>query len=229
MSGGFAGVYKQVLPHFERTTGISVTTGSGASQGSGPNTIGAMVRAGASADVVILSKEGLAELIKEGRILSGTAVDLAQTPVGVAVRAGAPKPDISTVERFTRTLLNAKSIAMPGSTSGIYLTTKVFPRLGISDKIVVSITSRGSESTSMVAAGRAAIAIQPVSELVHVAGIDFVGTIPQDVQFMSIFSAAVMAGSTHVQDAKRLIAFLASGTTSAAMTNNGMEPPNTQR
>ncbi len=113
MSGGFAAAYQEILPEFEKATGITVTTPRGQSQGNGPNAIGAQLRRGVPADVVIMSKEGLEQLIAEGRIAAGTAVDLARTPLGVAVRAGAPKPDISTVDAFKRTLLRAKSITFP--------------------------------------------------------------------------------------------------------------------
>src|SRR6185436_14951812 len=116
-SGGFSAAYRELIPVFEQTTGITVTSTSGGSQGSGPNTIGAQLRRGVQADVVIMSKEGLADLIAEGRIAAGTNVDLAQAPVGVAVRAGAPKPDISTVDAFKQTLLRAKSITFTGSTT----------------------------------------------------------------------------------------------------------------
>src|SRR4051812_38882887 len=100
ISGGFNGAYDRLLPEFERTTGIKVTTGSGSSQGTGPQTIGAQLARGVPADVVILSREGLNELIAANRIADGTDVDLAQTPLGVAVRAGVPKPDVSAVENF---------------------------------------------------------------------------------------------------------------------------------
>src|SRR3954468_14593151 len=100
ISGGFSGPYEKLLPEFERTTAIEVATGSGSSQGTGPQTIGAQLARGVPADVVILSREGLAELIAAHRIAVGTDVDLARTPIGVAVRAGASKPDVSTVEAF---------------------------------------------------------------------------------------------------------------------------------
>src|SRR5271170_4088885 len=94
MSGGFAAAYQEILPEFEKTTGITVTTARGPSQGNAPNTIGAQLRRGVPADVVIMSREGLDQLIAEGRIAAGTEVDLARTPLGMAVRAGAAKPDI---------------------------------------------------------------------------------------------------------------------------------------
>src|SRR5262245_58216998 len=105
ISGGFADAYMQLLQEFERTTGIKVTTGSGSSQGTGPQTIGAQLARGVSADVVNLSREGLNELIAANRIAEGTDVDLARTPLGVAVRARTPKPDVSTVEAFKQVLL----------------------------------------------------------------------------------------------------------------------------
>src|SRR6266436_2533510 len=131
MSGGFSGAYEQLLPEFERTSGIAVTTGSGASQGTGPHTIAAQLARGVHADVVIMSREGLAELIAANRIAAGTDVDLAQVPLGVAVRAGAARPDVRSVDAFKQVLLKAKLIAVPGSTSGIWLKDDLFPRLGL--------------------------------------------------------------------------------------------------
>jgi molybdate transport system substrate-binding protein len=223
MSGGFSAAYRSALPEFERTTGIAVTTGSGASQGSGPETIGAQLRRGVPADMVIMSREGLNDLIAGGGIVAGTDVDLAQTPLGVAVRAGAHKPDISTVDAFRQTLLNAKSIVVPGSTTGIYLTTTLFPRFGVDSK-AVKVTARGAESASMVAAGDAELVVQPISELLHMSGIDFLGPIPSEVQYISVFSAAVVTGSKEVEASKRLISFLASEKASGAIKQAGMEP-----
>jgi molybdate transport system substrate-binding protein len=223
ISGGFSTAYKEVLPTFERTTGIKVTTGSGASQGSGPETIGAQLRRGVPADVVILSREGLNELIADGKIALGSDVNLAQTLIGIAVRAGAGKPDIRTVESFKQTMLRAKTIAMPGSTSSVYLTKELFPKLGIDKDITLKMTARGAESVALVAKGEAALAIQPVSELLHVAGVDFVGPIPSDVQRVAVFAAGVVKDSKSPAFAKQLIAFLASDAATAAIKNSGME------
>jgi molybdate transport system substrate-binding protein len=224
ISGGFSGPYEQLLPEFERMTGIQVTTGSGSSQGSGLQTIAAQLARGVPTDVVILSREGLAELIAANRIAAGTDVDLARTPLGVAVRAGAPKPDVSTVEAFKQVVLKAKVVAVPSSTSGIFLTKDVFPRLGIADKINVKLTPRGTGAAAMVAAGEADIAVMPVSEIVHASGVDFAGTLAEEIQLNQMFSIAVVAGSKEVEAAKRLIAFLASERASAAIKSGGMEP-----
>jgi molybdate transport system substrate-binding protein len=224
MSGGFAGPYEQLLPEFERTTGIKVVTGSGASQGTGPHTIGMQLARGVSADVVILSREGLNELIAADRIADGTDADLARTPLGVAVRARAPKPDVSTVDTFKQVLLKAKTVAIPGSTGGIWLMTDLFPRLGMADKIDVRVTPRGTDATAMVAAGHAELAVLPVSEILHAAGVDFAGTIPPEIQFVQTFSVAVVAGSNEIEGSKRLIEFLSSVRACKAIRNSGMEP-----
>src|SRR6516162_2261346 len=193
ISGGFSGAYEQLLPEFERTSGIKVTTGSGASQGTGPQTIAA------------------------------------QLARGVAVRAGAPKPDVSTVEAFKQVLLKAKTVAIPGSTSGIWLTNDLFPRLGIAEKINVKATPRGKDATGMVAAGGADLVVMPVSEIVHAAGVDFAGSLAPEIQFVQTFSAAVVAGSGDIEGSKRLIEFLASARASEAIRNSGMEPLATSR
>jgi molybdate transport system substrate-binding protein len=229
ISGGFSGAYEQLLPEFERTSGIKVTTGSGASQGAGPQTIAAQLARGVPANVVILSREGLSELIAAKRIVAGTAVDLARVPLGVAVRAGAPKPDVSTVEAFKQVLLKAKTVAVPGSTSGIWLVNDLFPRLGIADKINAKVTPRGTDATGMVAAGGADLVVMPVSEIVHAAGVDFAGSIAPEIQFVQTFSAAVVAGSGEIEGSQRLIEFLASARAFEVIRNSGMEPLATSR
>jgi molybdate transport system substrate-binding protein len=224
ISGGFSGAYEQLLPEFERTSGIKVTTRSGASQGLGPQTIAAQLAGGVPADVVVLSREGLSELMAANRIIPGTDVDLARVPLGVAVRAGTLKPDVSTVEAFKKVLLRAKTVAVPGSTSGIWLRTDLFPRLGIAEKINVEAKSRGTQATETVAAGGADLAVMPVSEILHVVGVDFAGSLPPEIQFLQMFSAAVVAGSEKIEDSKRLIEFLASGRASETIRKSGMEP-----
>ena len=224
ISGGFSGPYEQVLPEFERTTGIKVITGSGSSQGAGPQTIGAQLARGVPTDVVILSREGLTELIAAGRIIAGSDVDLARTPLGVAVRAGTPKPDVSTVEAFKQVVLNARVVAVPSSTSGIFLKNEVFPRLGIADKVNVKATPRGTGAAAMVAAGDADVVVMPVSEIVHAPGIELAGVIAEEIQLNQVFAAAVVVGSKEIDAASRLIAFLASERASLAIRSGGMEP-----
>lgn len=224
ISGGFFGPYEKLLPEFERTTGIKVATGSGSSQGTGPQTIAAQLARGVPVDVVILSREGLTELIAAHRIAAGTDADLARTPLGVAVRAGAAKPDVSTVEAFKQVVLDSKAVAVPNSTSGIFLIKDVFPRLGIADRVNVKATPRGTGAAAMVAAGEVDVAVMPVSEIVHAPGVDLAGVIAEEIQLNQVFAAAVVAGSSEVQAAKRLIAFLASERASGTIRSSGMEP-----
>ena len=222
ISGGFSAAYREVLPEFERTTGITVTTASGASQGNGPDTIGALLRRGEPADVVIMNRPGLAELIAQGRIVAGTDLDLAQTLTGMAVRTGRPKPDISTVDAFRQTLLRAKTVAVTGGGTSAF--TEVLTRLGISNEIEVKILSRGTESVAMVARGDAELAIQPVSEILNMPGVEFAGTIPTELQHVAVYAAAIVVGSKESEASKRLIAFLSSDSATAAIKRSGMEP-----
>jgi molybdate transport system substrate-binding protein len=221
ISGGFNAAYRELLPEFERTSGVTVTTTSGGSVGSGPNTIGAQVRRGVPADVIILAREGLSELITEGRTVPGTDVDLARSIIGVIVHAGAPKPDISTIEALKQTLLKAKSVAMSSSTSGVYLTTVLFPKLGIADQMKDKISTNGAAA---VGKGEAELGLQQVSEVLVVPNVDFVGTIPDSVQYVTIYSAAVVKGSSQIDASKQLIAFLSSERAMAVIKKSGMEP-----
>jgi molybdate transport system substrate-binding protein len=221
MSGGFSAAFQELQPEFEKATGIKVSVTRGASQGVGPDTIGAQLHVFVPADVVIMSREGLDELIAEGWIVAGTDVDLGQTPLGMSVRAGAPKADISTVEAFKRTLLGAKSVTFPSSTTGIYLVNELFPKLGIAKEMAQKTTSTG---VAAVAKGDAEIAVQPVSELLHAPGADFVGTIPAEIQYISVFSAAMVRDSKEPEAARKLIAFLTSEDARPAIKKSGMEP-----
>lgn len=224
ISGGFSGPYEQLLPGFEHGTGLRVTTGSGSSQGKGPQTIAAQLERGVPVDVVILSREGLSELIAQGRIAPGTDRDLARTPLGVAVRAGAPKPDVGTVEQFRQVVLGAKSVAVPSSTSGIFLAKEVFPRLGIADQVHLRATPRGAEAAALVASGEADIAVMPVSEIVHARGVELAGVIAQEIQLNQVFAAAIAAGATEPEGARKLIGYLTSAQAAAAIRAGGMEP-----
>ena len=216
VSGGFWAAYSELLPQFEQYTGIKVTTARGASQGAGPSTIGNQLRCGVGADVVILSKDGLAELFADGRIVSGSEVNLASVPLGVGVRAGASRPDVSTVAEFKQALLNAESIGIRSS-SGIYLKTKVFPNLGISAALAPKLSDFG------VASRDGQIVVLPVSEILPVSGVDFAGTMPDEIQFVQVFVAALVKGVGDPESAKRLIDFLASEAATPAVEKGGMK------
>jgi len=223
MSGGFSGAYEQLLPEFERTSGIKVTTGSGASQGTGPQTIGAQLASGVTADLVILSREGLDELSAAKRIAPGTDVNLARVGLGVAVRAGTPKPNVGTVEGFKQVVLAARTVAA-ASTSGIWLVQDLFPRLGILETLEVKIVPRGTGAAALVADGSAGVAVMPISEILTAKGVEYAGSLAPEIQFPQVFAAAIVAGAREADNAKRLIAFLSSRQAAETIIKSGMEP-----
>jgi molybdate transport system substrate-binding protein len=219
MSGGFSAAYQELLPEFQNASGITVTTARGPSQGDGPNTIGAQLRRGVPADVVIMSRGGLAELIADGRIVTGSEVDLARVPLAVCVRAGNPKPDISSVDAFKQALLHAKSVGTQSS-STVYVTTKLFPQLGIASAMAGKLSDAGPAGA---ASGEVELVIAPVSEILPIHGVDFVGTIPEEIQLVQTFAAAVVKGTKEPEASKRLIAFLASDKSTPAIEKTGMK------
>lgn len=223
ISGGFSAAYRELVPPFESANGLKVTTTTGGSVGDGPNTIGAKLRRGERADVVILAREGLGPLIAEKRIVPGTDVDLGRSLIGMVVREGAPKPDISTPEKLKQVLLAAKSVAVSSSTSGVYLTTTLFPKLGIGEQMRAKTSMNGA---ALVGRGEAEIGLQQVSEVLPIAHTTFVGTIPEEVQYVTTYAAAVVAGSPHLDAAKKLVDHLSSPAAAAAIQKSGMDPVN---
>jgi molybdate transport system substrate-binding protein len=219
MSGGFLAAYRELLPQFEHSTGIAVVTAAGPSQGDGPNTIKAQLRRGVLADMVIMSRDGLAELVAEDRIAVGSDVDLGRVPLGVGVRAGTAHPNIGTVDAFKQTLLRAKSIGIQSS-GAIHLRSKVFPQLGIAGALEAKLSNAGAAA---VAAGEAELIVLPVSEILPYPGVDFVGTIPAELQLVQVFAAAVVKGAKDPEAAQKLIAFLASDKATPAVEKTGMK------
>ena len=225
ISGGFSAAYSSLATEFERTTRNTVATVSGPSMGATPQAIPNRLQRGEPADVVIMVGEALDGLIRQGRVVAGSRVDLARSYIGMAVRAGAPKPDIGSIDALKRTLLEAKSIAYSDSASGVYLATILFPRLGIADQIKSKSRMIPAEPVgAVVARGDADIGFQQMSELKAVPGIDIVGPLPPEAQKVTVFAAGIVAGAKEPAAAKQLIDFLASRASSAAITKSGMEP-----
>jgi molybdate transport system substrate-binding protein len=225
ISGGFSAAYRSLVPEFERATQHKVITLAGPSMGTTPQAIPNRLSRGEPADVLILADSALDKLIQNGMAIAGSRTDLAKSNIALAVRSGAPKPDISTVEAFKKALLAAKSIAYSDSASGVYLSTVLFPRLGIADQI--KDKSRGIKAepvAEVVARGEAELGFQQLSELLPVHGVDVVGNIPAEVQKTTIFSAGIASGSKEPGAAKELIKFLASPAAAAAIKRSGMEP-----
>ncbi len=224
-SGAFTAAYLEVIPEFERSTGNKIVTAYGASMGNAPDSIPSRLDRGEAVDVVILADSALDELIKHGKVMAGSRVDLVRSSIGMAVRAGAPKPDISTVDALKRTLLEAKSIAFSASASGVYLSHELFPLLGIAGEIQTKCMKIPSGPVGVaVARGDAEIGFQQISELLPVRGIDYVGPLPAEVQKITVFSAGIAVGAKHPDAARALIKFLASPAVVPAITKSGLEP-----
>ena len=225
-SGGFTEAYKQLVPRFERETHMHVVSAFGASMGATPDAIPNRLNRGEPIDVIILAAPGLDELIRQGKVEASSRVDLVRSLIAMAVRTGAPKPDISTVDALKRTLLQAKSIGSSDSASGVYLRTVLFPRLGIADQIkakskVVEAYERVGDA---VARGDVEIGFQQVSELRPVPRITIVGPLPEGAQQVTIFSAAIVKGAKNADAGKKLIAFLSSPAVAAVVEQTGLEP-----
>jgi molybdate transport system substrate-binding protein len=223
-SGGFAAPHLQLISPFERATKHKVVTDA-TSTGIGEDSIPSRLRRGELVDVVILADAAIDELIKEGRIVAGSRVALARSGIGMAVRAGAPKPDISSVDALRRALLQAKSVAYSAQVSGVYLSTELFPRLGIAAQMRAKSQRIERERVgAVVARGEAEIGFQQISELLPIGGIDYVGPLPAEVQRVTVFSAGVAVGAKSPEAARALIRFFISPEGAQAMTKSGLEP-----
>jgi len=224
-SGAFTAAFAELTPMFETASGYKVTAVFGGSMGSTPEAIPNRLRRGEPGDVVIMAASALDALVQEGVVVPGSRVDLVRSRIAMAVRAGAAKPDISSVDALTRTLLSAKSIAYSTSASGVYLSTELFPRLGIVDRIAGKVRQIESEPVgAVVARGEAEIGFQQISELRPVKGIDIVGPLPEGAQRVTVFSAGIAARAADPDGAKQLIAFLASPAAADVIAKSGLEP-----
>lgn len=223
ISGGFSAAYEKLVPEFERAAGHKVTTERGPSMGKTPQAIPNRLDRGEAADVVIMVGYALDGLIRKGHVVAASRTDLAWSPIGMAVKAGAPKPDISTVDKFKQALLAAKSIAYSDSASGEYLSKELFPRLGIADQLKDKRRQIPAEPVArVVARGEAEIGFQPVSELRPHPGIDIVGPIPSELQVVNVFAAGLASKAKEPEAGKALIAYLVSPAAKPAIEASGM-------
>jgi len=225
ISGGFSAAYRDLIPEFERATGHKVTTLRGPSMGETPQAIPNRLNRGEPADVLIMVGYALDDLAKNGKVIAESRTELARALISMAVRAGATKPDISTVDTFRLTLLAARSIAYSDSASGVYIATEMFARLGIADQISGKARMIPAEPVGQVVArGEAELGFQQTSELLPVAGIDIVGPLPPEVQKVTVFSAGVATNAHEPQVAAELIGFLTSPSAGPIVRRTGMEP-----
>lgn len=225
ISGGFSEAYRELVPVFEKATGHNVVTAYGPSMGTSAEAIPNRLKRGEPADVLIMVGYALDELVDNKLAVADSRVVLARSLVGAAVRKGAPKPDISTVEGLKKALLEAKSVAYSDSASGVYVSTELFQKLGIAEQMHGKARKIIAERVgNVVARGDAELGFQQVSELKPIAGIELLGPLPAEVQKITLFSAGIASGSKDAAAAKALIAFLASKDAAAIIAKSGLEP-----
>jgi molybdate transport system substrate-binding protein len=223
-SGGFTAAYKLLGPKFESDTGNTLETTLGPSMGKSPQAIPNRLERGESADAVIMVGYALDELIRKGEVIPGSRVELADSRIGMVVREGATKPDISSVEALRQTLLHAKSIAYSDSASGVYIERELFKKLGIEDQVrsKAKMIPR-IPVASVVATGEYEIGFQQVSELLPVKGTTFVGKIPESLQSVTRYAAGIPASAQHPKEAKALLDYLASPGVQAQVKSTGLD------
>ena len=218
-SAAFKEAYLELVPQFERSSGHKVVTLFVPS-------VDMMVRlkGGEQTDLVIMSRQSIDQLTDAGRIVPGGRTDLAKSGIGIGIRKNAPKPDISSSDAFKRALLAAKSIAYSTGPSGVYL-AGLFQRMGIADELKSRIkVVKGEPVGAVVARGEAEIGFQQVSELLPVAGIDFLGPLPADIQQITTFSAGLSVNAKEAEAAKTLVKFLTAPAAAPVIRSKGMEP-----
>ena len=219
MSAAFREAYLELVPQFERASEHKVVTIQAP-------TIDMMTRlkGGETVDLVIMAGASIGELIKDGKIVPGSRADLAKSGIGVAVRQGAPKPDIGSADALKRALLAAQSVAYSTGPSGVYL-AGLFQRMGIADALKPKIKQvKGEPVGAVVARGEAEIGFQQVSELLPLAGIDFLGPLPPEIQEITVFAAGLHVNAKEPEAAKALVKFLTAPATAPVIKKTGMEP-----
>ena len=224
-SGAFTAAHLELIPQVEKLTGKKVVTAT-TSVGTGETSIASRLSRGEPVDIVIVADPLQQQFVDQGYTLQEGRKSVARSTMAFAVRAGAPKPDLSTLEGLKRVLLDAKAIAYSASVSGQYFTTELVQRLGIADQVLPKsrLITGGERTGAVVARGDADLAFQQMSELMPVPGIAHITPLPPEVQKVTSFSAAVSKTSPDPATARKVIDFLASKEAAAAVARTGLEP-----
>ena len=224
-SGAFTAAHLALVPEIEKLTKKKVVTAT-TSVGTGETSIASRLKRGEIADLVIVAAPLQKQFVDEGLVLAEGCKSVASSTMGFAVRAGAPKPDVSTLEGLKKTLLAAKQIAYSASVSGQYFTTELVQRLGIADQVLPKsrLITGGERTGAVVARGDADLAFQQISELLPVPGIDHITPLPPEAQRATEFKAGVGANSSDRALAQKVIDFLASAAAADAVRKTGLEP-----
>ncbi|MGJ5178471.1 substrate-binding domain-containing protein [Bradyrhizobium oligotrophicum] len=225
ISGGMTAAFKSLVPEFERRSGHKVMIAYGPSMGTTTNAIPVRLERGEPADVLIMVGYALSELTTKGKVMPDSHADLANSPIGVAVKSGTPHPDISNADAVKRMLIAAKTVAYSDSASGVYVSTEMFDKLGIKEEMkgkarMIPATPVGE----IVAQGEAEIGFQQISELKPVKGIDIVGPLPAGLQKLTVFSAGIATAAKEPEAGRALIRFLKSPDARHTITDSGLDP-----
>jgi molybdate transport system substrate-binding protein len=219
-SSAMKGACLELIPQFEKATGHQVS----AAWSSTPD-VQKRISAGEAADLIILGDSGTEELIKQGKLAPGSRANFAKSGIGVAVRAGAPKPDISSAEAVKRSVLAAKSVAYSAGASGTYLVS-MFQKLGISDEVKAKTAEvkPGEPVGEVVARGDAEIGFNQMSELIRVNGIQILGPLPAEIQNITVYSGGIHTATKEADGATALVKFLTAPAAVPIIKKHGLEP-----
>jgi molybdate transport system substrate-binding protein len=224
-SGAFTAAHLALLPQVERLTGMKVVTVT-TSIGTGETSIPNRLKRGEVTDLVIVAEPALRQFVADGLVLADGLMVLARSLIAMAVRAGAPKPDISSADALRKTLLAAESIGYSASESGKYFTGELSQRLGIADQVLPKsrLVGGGERVGAVIARGELDLGFQQLSELLPVPGIAHITPLPPDVQKVSSFMAGVAVSSPQPAVARSVMEFLASPAAAPAIKASGLEP-----
>ncbi|MCV2533302.1 substrate-binding domain-containing protein [Enterobacter wuhouensis] len=230
ISGGFKAALEKLAPRYEAQSGDRIVLISGPSMGKTPQAIPNRLARGESADVVIMVGDALDALAHDRMVKDGSRVELADSPIGMVVKAGSPVPDIGTDTALRRTLLQASTVAYSDSASGRYVQSQLFKTLGINEQMEGKAHRvERIPVASEVAKGKYSIGFQQVSELLPVPGVTFVGKLPDNLQYITRFAGAVTARAAHPTEGKALLDFLSSAKARETISATGMIPVATPR
>ena len=212
--------YRELVPEFEKASGHKVTTVF-----TGTLDANKRLASGETYDMLIMSAPSIEEHMKSGKAVAGSRVDLAKSGTAVGVKAGAPKPDISSVDAVKKMLLSAKSIGYSTGPSGNYVIS-LFDRLGVAEQVKPKLkqTPTGVFVGSIVASGEVEIGFQQVSEMANFPGVDYVGPLPPEIQQYTMFSSGIIAGAKEADAAKQLVKFITAPSAAPAYKKRGLEP-----
>jgi molybdate transport system substrate-binding protein len=224
-SGAFTAAHLELIPRVESLIGRKVVTAT-TSVGTGETSIAARLKRGEIADIVIVADDLLRTFIADGLVMPDGVKQVARSSIGMAVRKGAPKPDLSSAEALKRVLLAAKSIGYSASVSGTYLTTELYQKLGIADECLPKSrhVGGGERVGAVVARGDLEIGFQQMSELLPVPGIDHITPLPPELQKVAIFSAGIGTNTRDAAAARKVIELLTSAEAAPAISRSGLEP-----